>query len=141
MKLCYQRRIKSFVSSIIPKNWKFLILIAEIVLIAYVYSAGPYQHVCMCIYHTITYQLAGLQCTVGHRGEPTLDSAGRVEKCRRSADCSLGSVCDPNLRVCCKGSNRECGGHVVDVHVRAQAVPRTTWRPGSAASRTRLVRA
>ncbi|KHJ84227.1 hypothetical protein OESDEN_16062 [Oesophagostomum dentatum] len=45
-------------------------------------------------------------CTVGLRGEPSVDRNNQLIRCGRSSDCSQGQMCDPNTRVCCKGNNR-----------------------------------
>ncbi|KAH7710398.1 EB domain containing protein [Aphelenchoides avenae] len=47
-----------------------------------------------------------VQCSVGFKGEPSVDSQGRILRCRKSSDCSQGSMCDPYAKVCCKGTNR-----------------------------------
>ena len=52
---------------------------------------------------------SGIMCTVGLRGEPSVDGSGLLIRCSRSADCSQGHMCDPNTHVCCKGINREFG--------------------------------
>uniref|UniRef100_A0A7E4V0F2 EB domain-containing protein n=1 Tax=Panagrellus redivivus TaxID=6233 RepID=A0A7E4V0F2_PANRE len=47
-----------------------------------------------------------VECSVGLKGEPTMNSLGGILKCKRSADCSQGSMCDPFSHVCCKGINK-----------------------------------
>ncbi|CAJ0592063.1 unnamed protein product [Cylicocyclus nassatus] len=47
-----------------------------------------------------------VMCTVGLRGEPSVDRNNQLIRCDRSSDCSQGQMCDPNTRVCCKGVNK-----------------------------------
>ncbi|EYC08900.1 hypothetical protein Y032_0063g3422 [Ancylostoma ceylanicum] len=47
-----------------------------------------------------------VMCTIGLRGEPSVDRNNQLIRCGRSSDCSQGQMCDPNTRVCCKGVNR-----------------------------------
>uniref|UniRef100_A0A0K0DA08 EB domain-containing protein n=1 Tax=Angiostrongylus cantonensis TaxID=6313 RepID=A0A0K0DA08_ANGCA len=47
-----------------------------------------------------------VMCTIGLRGEPSVDRNNQLVRCDRSADCSQGQMCDPNTHVCCKGANR-----------------------------------
>ncbi|CAD5234147.1 unnamed protein product [Bursaphelenchus xylophilus] len=72
------------------------------------------KNICKCpngfIY--VDGQCRRLQCTIGNKGEPILDSDGKILKCLRSADCSQGSLCDPSLKVCCKGVNKCPKGYV-----------------------------
>lgn len=56
---------------------------------------------------------SGIICTVGLRGEPSVDGSGLLVRCSRSADCSQGHMCDPNTHVCCKGINREFGRNAI----------------------------
>ncbi|KAK6053688.1 hypothetical protein COOONC_08804 [Cooperia oncophora] len=51
-------------------------------------------------------------CTVGLRGEPSVDRNNQLIRCTRSDDCSQGQMCDPNTHVCCKGTNRCPKGYV-----------------------------
>ncbi|CAB3398201.1 unnamed protein product [Caenorhabditis bovis] len=51
-------------------------------------------------------------CTIGLRGEPSVDRSGQLLRCDKSSDCSMGHMCDPNTRVCCKGTNRCPKGYV-----------------------------
>ncbi|CAD6199539.1 unnamed protein product [Caenorhabditis auriculariae] len=51
-------------------------------------------------------QCKRIMCSVGLRGEPSVDQSGLLIRCGRSSDCSLGHMCDPNNHVCCKGTNR-----------------------------------
>ncbi|PAV84948.1 hypothetical protein WR25_08504 [Diploscapter pachys] len=53
-----------------------------------------------------------IMCTIGLRGEPSVDGSGLLIRCSRSADCSQGHMCDPNTHVCCKGINRCPKDHV-----------------------------
>ncbi|CAI5451022.1 unnamed protein product [Caenorhabditis angaria] len=47
-----------------------------------------------------------IMCSIGLRGEPSVDKSGQLIRCGRSSDCSMGHMCDPNTHVCCKGTNR-----------------------------------
>uniref|UniRef100_A0A914XUZ0 EB domain-containing protein n=1 Tax=Panagrolaimus superbus TaxID=310955 RepID=A0A914XUZ0_9BILA len=47
-----------------------------------------------------------VECSVGLKGEPIVNSLGGILKCHRSSDCSQGSMCDPFSKVCCKGFNK-----------------------------------
>lgn len=49
--------------------------------------------------------ISGVECSVGFKGEPIVNSLGGILKCQRSTDCSQGSMCDPFSKVCCKGIN------------------------------------
>ena len=46
-----------------------------------------------------------VECTVGLKGEPSVNSLGGILRCKKSTDCSQGSMCDPFSKVCCKGIN------------------------------------
>lgn len=50
-----------------------------------------------------------VQCTIGLKSEPIVNSLGGILKCTRSSDCSQGSMCDPFSKVCCKGINSKLG--------------------------------
>ncbi|KHJ80043.1 hypothetical protein OESDEN_20292 [Oesophagostomum dentatum] len=39
-----------------------------------------------------------VMCTVGLRGEPSVDRNNQLIRCGRSSDCSQGQMCDPNTR-------------------------------------------
>ncbi|CAI4229761.1 unnamed protein product [Auanema sp. JU1783] len=47
-----------------------------------------------------------VMCTVGLRGEPSVDRNNQLIRCSSSSDCSQGHMCDPNGKVCCRGTNR-----------------------------------
>uniref|UniRef100_A0A914R141 EB domain-containing protein n=1 Tax=Panagrolaimus davidi TaxID=227884 RepID=A0A914R141_9BILA len=47
-----------------------------------------------------------VECSVGFKGEPIVNSLGGILKCQKSSDCSQGSMCDPFSKVCCKGINK-----------------------------------
>ncbi|CAD5229662.1 unnamed protein product [Bursaphelenchus okinawaensis] len=66
------------------------------------------RNICQCPngFLFVDGQCRRLQCTIGTKGEPILDSDGRILKCLSSRDCVQGSLCDPNIRVCCKGVNK-----------------------------------
>ncbi|CAO4376541.1 unnamed protein product [Caenorhabditis nigoni] len=51
-------------------------------------------------------QCKRIMCSIGLRGEPSIDKSGQLIRCERSSDCSMGHMCDPNTHVCCKGTNR-----------------------------------
>lgn len=50
-------------------------------------------------------QCKRIMCSIGLRGEPSVDKSGQLIRCERSSDCSMGHMCDPNTHVCCKGTN------------------------------------
>ncbi|WKY11211.1 hypothetical protein Q1695_003066 [Nippostrongylus brasiliensis] len=70
--------------------------------------------VCACRtgYSHINGECKRMMCTVGFRGEPSVDRNNQLIVCARSGDCSQGQMCDPNTHVCCKGNNRCPKGYV-----------------------------
>ncbi|KAK6011780.1 hypothetical protein OSTOST_23123 [Ostertagia ostertagi] len=40
-----------------------------------------------------------VMCTIGLRGEPSVDRNNQLMRCARSDDCSQGQMCDPNTHV------------------------------------------
>lgn len=57
-------------------------------------------------------QCKRIMCSIGLRGEPSVDKEGSLLRCARSSDCSMGHMCDPNNKVCCRGTNRCPKGYV-----------------------------
>lgn len=60
-------------------------------------------------------RIPGVMCTIGLRGEPSVDRNNQLIQCERSSDCSQGQMCDPNTHVCCKGVNSESMGQLSQI--------------------------
>ncbi|XGW03101.1 hypothetical protein V3C99_014812 [Haemonchus contortus] len=67
---------------------------------------------CRAGYSHIEGECKRVTCTIGMRGEPSVDRNNQLIRCARSEDCSQGHMCDPNTHVCCKGVNRCPKGYV-----------------------------
>uniref|UniRef100_A0A0N5C0M2 Serpentine receptor class gamma n=1 Tax=Strongyloides papillosus TaxID=174720 RepID=A0A0N5C0M2_STREA len=52
-----------------------------------------------------------LECKVGIKGSPLVNSDGQIMSCNRTSDCSQGSFCDHSIGACCKGNNRCPSGY------------------------------
>lgn len=70
--------------------------------------------VCACSagYSYLDGECKRVMCTVGLRGDPSVDDNNELIRCERSDDCSQGQMCDPNTHVCCRGTNKCPKGYV-----------------------------